>query len=45
MVGQQRWLSVVLTCIAEHLVLHDDLVAVESLGVHLIVCVLVGKVE
>lgn len=34
-----------LTCIAEHFVLHYDLVAVQGLRVHFIVGVLVGEVE
>lgn len=34
-----------LTCVTEHLVLHNDLVAVQGLWVHFVVCVLVGKVE
>lgn len=34
-----------LTCITEHLVLHNDLVAVEGLWVHFVVGILVGKVE
>jgi len=34
-----------LTCITEHLVLHNDLVAVQGLWVNFIVRVLVGKVE
>lgn len=38
-------LSLLLTCVTEHLVLHNDLVAVQGLRIHFIVCVLVGKVE
>lgn len=34
-----------ITCIIEHLVLHNDLVAVQGLWVHLIVRILVGKIE
>lgn len=34
-----------LTCIEEHFVLHYDLVAVQGLGIHFIVGVLVGEVE
>lgn len=34
-----------LTCIAEHFVLHYDLVAVQGLRVHFIVGVLVGEVQ
>lgn len=34
-----------LTCITEHLVLDNDLVAVQGLWVHFIVLILVGKVE
>ena len=34
-----------LTCIGEHLVLHDHLVGVQSLRVHVIICILVGEVK
>lgn len=34
-----------LTCVTEHLVLNNDLVAVQGLWVHFIVCILVGEVE
>lgn len=34
-----------LTCVSEHLVFHDDVVAVQSLRVHFIVRILVGEVE
>lgn len=34
-----------LTCIIEHLILYNDLVAVQGFWVHFIVGILVGKVE
>lgn len=43
--GKNMKLGRLLTCITEHLVLHNDLVAVQGLWVHFVVCVLVGKVE
>jgi len=34
-----------LTCVAEHLVLHDHLVAVQGLWEHVVVRILVGQIE
>ena len=43
--GKNMKLSGLLTCITEHLVLHNDLVTVQGLWVHFVVGILVGKVE